>query len=83
MPKYRILIPQNNKKKGFLRKMAAKVSAKTLLKPKNKPPGMTVLVSGISKEAWMCGCCGKVFPTFRVADDHETKCIQDVIAIRN
>jgi hypothetical protein len=72
-------IPQNNKKKGFLRKMAAKVSAKTLLKPKSTPPGMTVLVSGISKEAWMCGCCGKVFPTFRVADDHETKCIQDVV----
>jgi hypothetical protein len=46
MPKYRILIPQNNKKKGFLRKMAAKVSAKTLLKPKNKPPGMTVLSLG-------------------------------------
>jgi rubrerythrin len=34
------------------------------------------LFSGISKEAWMCGCCGKVFSTYEAADYHETRCIQ-------
>jgi hypothetical protein len=42
---------------------------------------MTVrVVSGISNEAWMCGCCGKIFSTLTAADSHEKACIQAVIA---
>ena len=66
-----LLPPVLEEKKGFF---------KTILrKKKRSPPGMSVLVAGISKEAWMCGCCGKVFSTFDAADYHEKNCILDVI----
>jgi len=29
----------------------------------------------ITRDAWMCGCCGKVFSSYDVADLHEERCI--------
>ena len=45
----------------------------------NKASEMAFLAGGISKEAWMCGCCGKVFSTFEATDYHERNCIREVI----
>ena len=33
----------------------------------------------ISREAWMCGVCGKVFASFEVAEAHENRCMLDVL----
>jgi hypothetical protein len=33
----------------------------------------------ISREAWMCGCCGKVFSSYEIADAHEERCVFDRI----
>lgn len=30
-----------------------------------------------SRDAWMCGCCGKVFATYKSAETHEEKCVRD------
>lgn len=30
-----------------------------------------------TNDAWMCGCCGKVFATYKSADVHEEKCVRD------
>ena len=59
-----------SEKKGFLKKIISK--------RKRTTPGMLVLVAWwcTSKEAWMCGCCGKVFSTFCAADDHEKRSIR-------
>jgi len=56
-----------------------------LKKSKRNPVGgvtknnNNVVMKDITKEAWMCGCCGKVFSTFEKADAHEIDCIQKVI----
>ena len=31
-------------------------------------------------DAWMCGCCGKVFTTYKSAETHEEKCVQEYAA---
>ena len=63
--------PVDQRKKGIFKSF--------FRKKKRTPPGMSVLVAGISKEAWMCGCCGKVFSKFESADYHEKRCILGVI----
>jgi len=30
-----------------------------------------------TSDAWMCGCCGKVFATYKSAETHEEKCVRD------
>lgn len=46
---------------------------------KKKTKKKDFVISDITKEAWMCGCCGKVFSTFEKADIHEIACIQKAI----
>ena len=33
-----------------------------------------------ANDAWMCGCCGKVFSTYKSAETHEEKCVQEYAA---
>ena len=72
-------------KKGFLKKgLLKRFSERNKLNNNNnnnnnKAPKVAFLAGGISKEAWMCGCCGKVFSTFEATDYHERNCIREVI----
>jgi hypothetical protein len=34
-------------------------------------------MANATSDAWMCGCCGKVFATYKSAEVHEEKCVRD------
>lgn len=40
----------------------------------------TAIKMASASDAWMCGCCGKVFTTYKSAETHEDKCVQEYAA---
>jgi hypothetical protein len=74
---------KKKKSRSFLNKLFAKKSVSSKINPVDRSAlSSTPLLStraGIGKECWMCGCCGKVFATFNIADEHERKCIQTIV----
>jgi len=77
-------VQSKKKKEGWGQRRRRKRNEKIRKSKRNPLGGQKMRNKGndsndITKEAWMCGCCGKVFATFQEADAHEIDCIQRVI----
>ena len=72
--------PQNNHQKtqqprGFLRKRTKSREIGNLFAEQSP----LFRAKNISRDAWMCGCCGKMFSSYEAAEAHENKCMSEAI----
>lgn len=74
-PFWRNIIPFRYKRKRKRTQSSARKISNILLGSDDTPSRTKEL----SRDAWMCGCCGKLFATYETADIHEEQCIFEQI----